>query len=77
MNNPNNIQRTEYEENLFSLKFNKEFYEILFSIFLNHDEDKLFRLQAILIIKNILRTEINSNKMKFRSINNNNTDQGE
>ena len=44
MNNPNNIQRTEYEENLFSLKFNKEFYEILFSIFLNHDEDKLFRL---------------------------------
>ena len=74
MNNPNNTLRSEHEENLFSNKYNKDFYNILFSIFLNLNEDKYFKLQSILLIKNILRIEINSTKIKNRGITN--LDQG-
>jgi len=70
MSNPDNSVRTECEERLFSYKYNIEFFKTLFSIFTNQNEDKYFKLQSILLIKNILRIEINSNRMKFRSINN-------
>lgn len=70
MNNPDNNARSQYEETLFSNKYKKEFFDVLFAIFVNIQEDKYFRLQSLLLIKNILRIEINSNKMKFRSINN-------
>jgi len=70
MSNPDNVIRTNCEEKLFSFKFNIDFFNILFSIFTNESEEKYFKLQSIILIKNILRIEIDSNKMKFRSINN-------
>ena len=70
MNNPDNIIRTQCEEKLFSFKYNFQFFDILFSLFTNNNETKYFKLQSIVLIKNLLRLEINSNRMKFRSINN-------
>ncbi len=70
MGNPDNLIRSECEEKLFSFKYEIDFYKILFFIFKNRDEDKYFKLQSIILIKTILKIEINSNKMKFRSINN-------
>jgi len=70
MTNPDNIIRAQCEEKLFSFKYNIDFFNVLFSIFTNANEEKYFKLQSIILIKNILRMEIDSNKMKFRSINN-------
>lgn len=70
MGNPDNLVRSQCEEKLFTYKYQIELFNILFSIFTNQNEDKYFKLQSILLIKNILRIEINSNKMKYRSINN-------
>lgn len=70
MTNPDNFIRAQCEERLFSFKYSIEFFNVLFSIFTNAHEEKYFKLQSIILIKNILRMEIDSNKMKFRSINN-------
>ena len=70
MSNPDNAIRAQCEEQLFSFKYNSDFFNILSSIFTNVNEEKYFKLQSIILIKNILRIEIDSNRMKFRSINN-------
>lgn len=69
MSNPDNSIRAQCEEQLFSFKYESDFFSILFSIFINVKEEKYFKLQSIIVIKNIVRMEIESNKMKFRSIN--------
>ncbi len=70
MSNRDNVIRAQCEEQLFSYKYDSDFFNILFSIFTNVNEEKYFKLQSIILIKNILRVEIDSNKMKFRSLNN-------
>lgn len=70
MSNPDNNIRSQCEESLLSFKYNIDFFNVLFYIFTNESEEKYYKLQSIILIKNILRMEIDSNKMKFRSINN-------
>jgi hypothetical protein len=66
MSNPDNSIRSEAEKILFNFKQFLNFYEILFSIFLNDKEQKYHRLQSIILIANFIKIEISSLKKKNR-----------
>lgn len=63
--NDNNV-RTSSSDFLMGMKFEYKIYEILFAMFANENENKYFKLQAILIVKNLIKNEVNSMKSKFR-----------
>lgn len=71
LSSTDNTLRSKTEEILFTLKFELKLYEILFYIFMNDNEEKYYKIHSIVLVKNLIRQEINSNKTKFRvSLNN-------
>jgi hypothetical protein len=61
-----NIIRTKAEEILTGMKYSIQLYQILFFIFTNESDKTQLKVQSIIIIKNLLRNEINTNISKFR-----------
>ena len=69
LSNSNNTIRNKAEEVLTS--FSKEIllYQYLFHIFKSETEEKYYRVQSILLVKNLLRMELNSQLNKSKNEN--------
>lgn len=64
LSNPDNNLRKGAEDYLSSMKYNIKLFEILFYIFKAPEIDKYFKLQAILLIKNLTRGDLNMFRMR-------------
>lgn len=68
--NNNNQIRNKMESLIISKKYNIHLYECLFAIYNHTSEDKIIKIQAILILKNLLRIELSShNKGNYKNLN--------
>lgn len=69
LSNPNNTVRNKAEEVLTNFSKELWLYKYLLHIFNLESEEKYFRVQSILLIKNLLRLEFSShiNKSKTES----------
>lgn len=58
------------ENLILSKKYFINLYECLFAIYNNASEDKTLKMQSILVLKNIIRIELNSqNKGNYKVLN--------
>jgi hypothetical protein len=58
------------ENLILSKKYCINLYECLFAIYNNASEDKILKMQSILVLKNIIRIELNSqNKGNYKILN--------
>ncbi len=64
LSNPDNNLRKGAEDYLSSMKYNIKLFEILFYVFKAPEIDKYFKLQAILLIKNLTRGDLNMFRMR-------------
>lgn len=68
--NNNNELRNKMESLIISKKYAMDLYEILFAIYNNANEDKKIKIQSIIVLKNIIRIELNSHNISnFKSLN--------
>lgn len=63
---PNNEYRTKCENYLTELKFEIELYKTLLTLVSDNQESKGIKMQSLLILKNLLRPELNVNKSRFK-----------
>jgi hypothetical protein len=73
ISNPVNDTRLKAEEILNTIKYEQRLYEILFAYFIDENERKDFKILSLLIMKNLVRAEINSVKSRLQL---NSTDSG-
>ncbi len=71
LSNPNNSIRNKAEEVLKSFSKELWLYKFLLHIFKIETEEKYYRVQSILLIKNLLRLEFNSHINKTKTENGN------
>lgn len=63
---PNNTIRTEAEDKLFQIRNSINLYSILLEIFSNSLESNFYKKQSIIILKNILKPELNINRSRLK-----------
>ena len=69
-----NEERNKSEHLFFSLKFHKQLYIILFDILTDASENQYYKIQSIITMKNLVKTELNTNRSKFRILDEENPD---
>ena len=62
----NNNERIQCENQLNTLKYELDFYKTMICIITNQNENRGYQIQALVLLKNLLRPELNINKSKFR-----------